>query len=196
MFCIQGQNAFSFHFSFLLYFKVLVSSPASIVQRSHPKNHELTLGSNEINTRFRRCFWDKTHLAFALPSAFYRASADCRLWFCSSGILTAWTSISVSSDEWFLQLVTLMTPPEDTFIDRKSFKSLLASHLRLLSPEMKVCILFKCEVDLQGISPLAHLGLQKHHRTALNSHIKKFWKQLKSFPRLSTVLCTFENRIF
>lgn len=98
------------------------------------------------------------------------------------------------SDEWFPQLVALMTPPEDTFIDRKSFKSLLASHLRFLSPEMKVCILFKCKIEFQDMSPLAHPGLQNHYRTAVNSHIKKFWKELKSFPRLSTVLCRFEKK--
>lgn len=106
------------------------------------------------------------------------------------------------SDEWFLQLVALMIPLEDTFIDSKSFKSLFVSHLRLFSPEMKVCTLFKCKMEFQDSSPLAHPGLQQHYIAALNSHIKKKenqtqnpnYKQLKSLPRLSTVLCRFEKK--
>lgn len=79
---------------------------------------------------------------------------------------------------------------EVTFIDRKYFKSLPASHL-----ETKVCILFKCKMEFQDISPLLHPGLQGLYRTALNSHIKKkILKQRKSFPRLNTVLCKFEKK--
>lgn len=94
--------------------------------------------------------------------------------------------------------------PTTSRIDGTSILLLTENHLnqslflilKLFCPEMKVWDLFKHNI-FQEMSPLFHLGLQKHYITALNSKKeKKIWKLLKSRPRLNTVLCSSEKRIF
>lgn len=67
---------------------------------------------------------------------------------------------------WVIPTINLIDDtPDNTFIDRKSCKSLLASHLTLFSPETNECFLLKCRIKFQDISPLVYPVLQKHCRT-------------------------------
>lgn len=98
------------------------------------------------------------------------------------------------SDEWFSQLVALMTPPEETFIDKKPFISLLASYLRLLTPEVKFCILVKCKTGFQDTcSSWASETLQNNTKF---THKKILKTAIKHFPDWVLCFVDLKKRIF
>lgn len=108
-----------------------------------------------------------------LASTDHQPSIDCdfaplAFWLLEHAFLFEW---------WVIPTINFIDDTtEDTFIDRKSCKSLLASHLRLLSPEIKACFFLKCSIEFQDISPLVYPVLQKHCRTSLHSHMKDLLK--------------------